>query len=156
MPILVQFRRANTTMLSTYAGANGEMVINTDDRSLTVHDGTTQGGFTLPSVNPVTVASGVSITPNADTSSVVTQLNTATAGTLTINAPTGTPIDCQCLTLRVKSTNIQTLSWNAVYEGSTDQALPSATSGSGKYDYAEFIYNSDVSKWHLINKKFGF
>jgi hypothetical protein len=156
MPILVQFRRANTTMLSTYAGANGEMVINTDDRSLTVHDGTTLGGFTLPSIKPVTVASGVSITPDADAASIVTQLNTAAGGTLTINAPIGTPIDCQSLTLRVKCTNVQTLSWNAAYAGSTDQALPSATSGSGKYDYAEFIYNSDVSKWHLVNKKFGF
>jgi len=156
MPIQVQFRRANTTAVAAYTGANGEMIINTDDHSLTIHDGSTAGGYTLPSVSRTTITDGASITINIDTTSIATQLNTQSAGTLTVNAPTGTPSDGQRLTLRIKSTNTQTFSWNAAFAGSTDQALPTTTSASSMYDYAEFIYNSDSAKWHLINKKFGF
>lgn len=97
-----------------------------------------------------------SITPNANTTDMVTQLNTQAVGTLTINAPTGSPSDGQKLMFRIKSTNIQTLSWNAVYAGGADLTLPSATSGSTLTDYYGFIYNSGLTKWHLLSKISGF
>jgi hypothetical protein len=104
----------------------------------------------------VSIADGTSITINADTTDIATQANTQSAGTLTINAPTGTPVNGQKITLRLQSTNVQTFSWNGVFAGSTDLALPTASTGSGKYDYIGFIYNSTASKWQLLAKVFGF
>lgn len=108
------------------------------------------------SARVVAVANATSITINADTTDIATQANTQAAGTLTINAPTGTLSNGQKLLLRLTSTNVQTFSWNGVFAGSTDLALPSASSGSGKVDYLGFIYNSTATKWHLIAKNFGF
>jgi len=102
-----------------------------------------------------TVSSASSVTMNADTSDMVTQNNTG-SGTLTINAPTGTPSDGQKIMFRLKSTNVLTFSFNAIFQGSTDLPLPTSSSGSNKYDYLGFIYNSDATKWQYIAKIFGF
>lgn len=102
------------------------------------------------------LADATSITPNADTSDMVYQINTQAAGTLTINAPTGTITNGQKLMIRLVCTNAQTLSWNAVYAGSTDLTLPTATTGSSKADYIGVIYDTNSSKWHVIAKNFGF
>jgi hypothetical protein len=104
----------------------------------------------------VSVSDAASITINADTTDVATQVNTQAIGTLTINAPTGTPINGQKIVLRLQSTNVQTFSWNSIFAGSTDLALPTASSGSSKYDYVGFIYNSTAAKWQLLAKVFGF
>jgi hypothetical protein len=104
----------------------------------------------------VVIADGTSITVNADTTDVATQANTQAVGTLTINAPTGTIVNGQKFILRLRSTNIQTFSWNAAFQGSTDIALPTASSGGGLYDYVGFIYNSTAAKWQMIAKVFGF
>ena len=102
-----------------------------------------------------TVSSASSVTMNANTSDMVTQNNTG-SGTLTINAPTGTPSDGQKIMFRLKSTNVLTFSFNAIFQGSTDLPLPTSSSGSNKYDYLGFIYNSDATKWQYIAKIFGF
>jgi len=121
---------------------------------------TAQGGlgnnadFLTPRVTAV--GTGASITANIDTSDIVTQINTQSAGTLTINAPTGTAVNGQKLIIRVTCTNAQTLSWNAVFRGSNDLALPAATTGSSKVDYVGFLYNSTALKWDLAAKVFGF
>jgi hypothetical protein len=104
----------------------------------------------------VSIADATSITVNADTTDVATQANTQAAGTLTINAPTGTPVNGQKFILRLSSTSVQTFSWNAIFAGSTDLTLPTASTGSGKYDYVGFIYNSTATKWQLLAKVFGF
>lgn len=111
-------------------------------------------GYLAPRVT--SVADANSITPNADTTDEVTQSNSTVAGTLTINAPTGTPVDGQKLIIRVTCTNAQTLSFNAIYRSSTDLGFPSATSGSSKTDYLGFVYNSSATKWDLLAKVFGF
>lgn len=102
------------------------------------------------------VASATSITPNCDNTDLVTQINTGVAGTLTINAPTGTPSDGQRLMFRIQSTNAQTLSFNAAYDASVDLALPTATSGASRYDYIGFMWNATQSKWNIVAKNFGF
>jgi hypothetical protein len=93
---------------------------------------------------------------NADTTDIASQTNTQTAGTLTINAVTGTFFDGQKIIFRLQSANIQTFSWNAVFVGSSDLSLPTASTGSNKYDYMGFIYNSTAIKWQLLAKNFGF
>jgi hypothetical protein len=113
----------------------------------------TTTGFANPRV--VSVSSASSITPNADTTDILTQANSVAAGTLTINAPTGTPFSGQKIIFRITTTNSQTFAFNAIYQGSTDLALPSSmTAGTG--NYLGFVYNSATSKWQLLAKIFGF
>jgi len=111
---------------------------------------------TFAGVRVTTISDGTSITVDVDTTDLAKQINTQSAGTLTINAPTGTPNDAQKFILKINSTNIQTYSFNAIFVGSTDLALPTATSGSGKTDYLGFIYDTDASKWEFVGKIFGF
>jgi hypothetical protein len=88
------------------------------------------------------------------------QINTQAAGTLTINAPIGTPSNGQKFIIRINSTNIQTLSFDpitSIFVGSVDINLPTATTGSSKTDYLGFVYYGHTTpKWHLIAKSFGF
>lgn len=104
----------------------------------------------------VVIADATSITVNADTTDMATQANTQAVGTLTVNAPTGTIVNGQKFILRLRSTNVQTFAWNAVFQGSTDIALPTASSGGTLYDYVGFIYNGTSAKWQMIAKVFGF
>ena len=104
----------------------------------------------------VAYATATSITFNADTTDTATQANTQAAGTLTINAPTGTPYNGQKLIFRLQSTNVQTFAWNAIFVGSLDLTLPAASSGGSKFDYMGFQYNSTSSKWNLLARTFGY
>ena len=114
--------------------------------------------ITISSIGPrlVYLADATSITVNADTTDVAQQNNTQAVGTLTVNAPTGTITDSEKFILRIKSTNIQTFSWDPVFAGSTDGSLPATTTGSNKTDYMGFMYMTADSKWHMIAKNFGF
>lgn len=109
-------------------------------------------------INPrvVVIPDGSSVTINADITDLAVQTNTQPAGTLTMNAPTGTPANGQKFIFRLQSTNQQTFSWNGVFQGCNDFSLPSISSGGGKYDYMGFIWNSTASKWQMIAKAFGF
>jgi hypothetical protein len=107
----------------------------------------------LPRV--VVIADATSITMNADTTDMATQANTQTAGTLTVNAPSGTPTNGQKIMLRLRSTNVQTFSWNAIFQGGTTP-LPTTSSGSSKYDYYGFIYNGTATKWQIVGSATGF
>jgi hypothetical protein len=156
---------------------DGELAINTADEKLyfknaagtvkllasnvgALGDVTLAGSETLTNKNiqsrVVVISDATSITINGDTTDIATQANTQSAGTLTINAPTGTPFNGQKIILRLLSTNVQTFSWNAVFAGSTDVALPTASTGTSKYDYMGFVYNSTAAKWQIIAKNFGF
>lgn len=135
----------NTTMVVTGTGANIAGTLNVSG-AIT--------GIIVPKV--VTITDGTSVTMNADTTELAIQTNTQAAGTLTINAPTGTLSQGQKITFRLQSANIQTFSWNAVFTGSVDLPLPTVSSGSNKYDYMGFIYNTTASKWQLLAKNFGF
>jgi hypothetical protein len=111
-------------------------------------------GLSAPRV--VVITDATSVTMDASTTDIASQTNTQAAGTLTINAISGTIINGQKIIFRLQSTNIQTFAWNAVFQGSTDLALPTTSSGSSKYDYMGFIYNTTAVKWQLIAKNFGF
>ena len=155
---------SNTNANYTFNPSTGALSISgtltANAASLTTPLPTTSGGtgnatgFLAPRV--VTVASATSITPNANTSDVVYQPNVTSAGTLTINAPTGTPVDGQKLTLRINCTNAQVLSFNAIYSSSSSLGFPPSTSGASKTDYLGFIYNSATTKWNFVAQVLGF
>ena len=131
----------------------GEVVPPELERQLVeLRQGGSGGVSNVPKV--VAIANATSITVNTDTTDIATQANTQAVGTLTINAPTGTAVNGQKFILRLTSTNVQTFSWNAVFDGSIDITLPTVSSGSSKTDYVGFIYNS--TKWQMIAKVFGF
>jgi hypothetical protein len=113
-------------------------------------------GVILPRSVEWTPGTSASITPNSNTTDLLWQANTNSIGTLTINAPTGTPSNGQTLILRIRSTAVQTFSWNAIYRGSSDLSLPTVTTGGTKTDYIGFKYNSADTRWDLLAKVFGF
>ena len=102
-----------------------------------------------------TASNATSITPNSDTADITYQANTQAAGTLTINADGGNPVNGRSWLLKIKSTNVQTFAWNAQFVGGT-YALPISTTGGGKIDYYAFIYDSVNSKWQNTGIGGGF
>lgn len=96
----------------------------------------------------VTAADATSITPNTDNADVTMQTNTQGAGTLTINADTGTPTNNQQWTLIIRPTNAQTLSWNALYIA-MGCPLPT-TANAGKRLIVRFLYDTGTSKWGCL------
>jgi hypothetical protein len=119
-----------------------------------IYGGTgTTTGAAAPRV--VTLTSSISFTPDADTTDIAVQANSEPIGTLTINAPTGTPVNGQRILFRIATTNAQTISYNAIYQASLDIALPTTLSASTT-NYLGFFYNSTAAKWQLVAKVFGF
>ena len=135
-------------------GVAGATTIN---NTLNVNGLLTQNGV---NTRVVDYASGTTLTLNCDTTDLANSFNTAVAGTLTLNPVSGTARDGQKLMLRLRCTNAQTLSWNTTvsgaFAGSVDLTLPTATTGSSKYDYFGFVYSTTAARWHLIAKNFGF
>lgn len=70
----------------------------------------------------------------------------------TIDNPTGTPVNGQKVTYRVKQggTGTWTLGWGAAFRFSGGTA-PTMTATADKTDYFEFSYNVQDSKWDLTN-----
>jgi hypothetical protein len=101
-------------------------------------------------INPrsATLSNGATITIAADSTDFYSV--TALAQSTTFASPTGTPVDGQKLTVRVKDNGTaRSISWNSIFRGSADLALPTITLAS-KTMYLGFIYNSADSKWDLV------
>ena len=74
---------------------------------------------------------------------------TALAADLTINAPTGTPVNGNKLMFRIKDDGTtRTLTWNAIFRG-VGVTLPTATTVS-KTHYVGAVYNAADTKWDVI------
>lgn len=153
---------------ATYAPASGKTLTVSNTLTLTGTDSSSVAfgtGGTVAYVNPRAVE-----TPNStqnptytiagDTTDVAIFTDTYTAGisTITLDAPSGTPADGRRLTVRIRSTNTNavSLSFNGIFQGSTDLTLPTTASANSKYDYLGFIYNSAATKWQLVALVKGF
>lgn len=91
--------------------------------------------------------STTSWTIDADTTDIAIQ--TALAGALTINAPSGTPTQGQPLTGRIKDNGTaRAITWNAIWRA-MGITLPTTTVIS-KTLYFIAIYNSTDSKWDVV------
>lgn len=49
----LQFRRYNSATIANTTGANGELIINSTNHTITVHDGVTPGGYALPTFSDI-------------------------------------------------------------------------------------------------------
>jgi hypothetical protein len=56
MSTQVQLRRGNTVQTSTFTGAVAEITVDTDKKTLVIHDGSTAGGIPLATQANVTTS----------------------------------------------------------------------------------------------------
>jgi hypothetical protein len=115
--------------------------------SITTYTGTET--LTNKRIDPrvTSAASASTLTPSVATADVYAY--TALAAGLTINAPTGTPVDGDKLMFRLLDNGTgQTLTWNATYTviGVT---LPTTTTAN-KTTYVGCIYNANNTRWDVI------
>jgi hypothetical protein len=68
MAIQVKFRRGSNGQHSSFTGANGEITIDTTNKTIRVHDGVTVGGTRLAKLNEI-------ITPSAVSGSLIPSAN---------------------------------------------------------------------------------
>lgn len=93
-------------------------------------------------------ASTATLTPDVDTTDIAAL--TAQAAGLTIAAPTGTPVDGQQLTIRVRDNGTsRSLTWNAAYDAFASGQLVTSTTIS-KTHYWVFAWNAATTKWELV------
>lgn len=119
-------------------------------------------GITIPSISSTNTLTNKYITPQlqsvADAGGTLTPVSitndmaiaTALSQATTIAAPSGSPVQGEKLTIRLKDNGTaRALTWNAIYRASSDLALPTTTVIS-KTMYCGFIYNSTDTKWDFV------
>ena len=80
------------------------------------------------------------------------QVNTQSAGLLSIRAPETTPVDGASLVIALDCTNTQTLSFAPIYRAGT-LALPATALGTV---YVFFLYNAPLVRYDLVHLASGY
>ena len=97
----------------------------------------------------IAMTDGATITPDGDASDIAT---VTLGGNRTMAAPTGTPLDGQPLTFRIKqdATGSRTLTWNSIYTfpGGTAPILSTTANAT---DILGFQYNAATSKFECLS-----
>ena len=90
MPTQIQLRRGSTVQTSTFAGAAGEITVDTDKKVVVVHDGSSPGGVPLARGNHAQAAFDAANTTSTGVTSAGSYANSAysTANTAATNATT--------------------------------------------------------------------
>lgn len=110
--------------------------------------GTNSGDQTFIPKRVATATTTATLTPNADTTDVC--VLTAQNGALTIAAPTGTPLDEQQLSIRIKAaTAAGAITHNSAYIDSGVATRPTVTILNKTIRLA-YIYDSTATKWVLM------
>jgi hypothetical protein len=86
MSFAFQRRRGTTTQHASFTGLNAELTVDTDKKTVVVHDGSTAGGTPLAKErNPLNAQTGTSYTLAATDKDAVVTASNASAITVTIN-----------------------------------------------------------------------
>lgn len=110
-------------------------------------------GIEIPLFSPrepsiQTVASSLNVTPDADSDDQV--VITSQSSGLTIENPTGTPVQGQVLVIRVKDNGVaRSITFGTQYRN-LGATLP-VTTVISKLTYIVVIYNADDTKWDCIS-----
>jgi hypothetical protein len=84
-PRRLQLRRGNSTAISSYTGAAGELVVNTTNWSLRLHDGSTVGGYVVGGGGGTLYSDSNVFSYLTNTSTTLTSLRVTTAAIAQIN-----------------------------------------------------------------------
>lgn len=145
---LVTFSAGTKNVFCTYPA--GKSVYEDSSNNVTVPASfTATTGITNTRIDPrvSSTTSASSVTP--DVSAYDQYAFTALAATLTINAPTGTPVNGTKLIFRfLDNGSAQTLSWNGTYTA-VGVTLPPTTTAS-KTTYVGCIYNLAATRWDVV------
>ena len=82
MPTAVQFRRGTTLEHNTFTGAVGELTVDTDRKTVVVHDGSTVGGTPLLVGGEAVSFGNLTVTGNLTVEGTTVTLDSATAQTV--------------------------------------------------------------------------
>jgi hypothetical protein len=145
------FNVANTTATTlSVGGAATDLMLGATTGTATIRNANVVVTGTLTSryaTKVANTATATTLTPDVSANNQYSY--TALATGLTINAPTGTPLDGERLTFRIKDNGTsRSLTWNAIYR-IVGTVLPTATVAS-KINYVGCIYNSADTKWDVI------
>jgi hypothetical protein len=148
MPLQLQFRRGTAAQNNAFTGAVGELAVDTDNKTIRVHDGSTAGGVTIVNVNatqtltnktlttPVIAAisnNSATITIPGTTDTLVARNTTDTLTNKTLTAPViSTITNTGTLTLPTSTDTLVGRSTTDVLLNKTLTA-PNITGGSYKY-----------------------
>lgn len=145
---LVTFSAGTKNVFCTYP--SGKAVYEDSSNNVTLPGTlTATTGITSTRIDPrvSSTTSTTSITP--DISAYDQYAVTAQAVTLTINAPTGTPVNGNKLIFRLLDNgSAQTISWNGTYTA-IGVTLPPTTTAS-KTTYVGCIYNAAATRWDVV------
>jgi len=135
--------------------ANGVVYLNATKKQTTgsalSFDGTNLSATAIAStrINPRTSTTTSTSTLTPDISSYDQYSLTAQAATLTVAAPTGTPVNGNKLIIRILDNGTtRAISWNATYTA-IGVTLPTATTAN-KMIYVGCIYNATNSRWDVV------
>jgi len=151
----LQFRRYNSATVANTIGANGELIINSTNQTITVHDGVTPGGFpTLNSITDNNIDQYARTTANSATSlaqSAYNYANTITSGSIdsyartTANTASNNIVIIQGVnttqnTNITNATNLAQAAFNTANTANTRTVINGL--GVSKLDFATFGANS--------------
>lgn len=81
----LQFKRYSAATLAGITGANGEIIIDTTNQTLTIHDGVTPGGRSLATANTRLSTTGGTVTGNLIVTNTITSSNAISSNRITAN-----------------------------------------------------------------------
>jgi hypothetical protein len=81
----LQFKRYSAATLASTTGANGEIIIDSTNQTLTIHDGVTPGGRSLATANTRLSTTGGTVTGNLAVTGNVTSSNLVVSQAISVN-----------------------------------------------------------------------
>ena len=104
-------------------------------------------------IDPRVLVEANNATPAPNVANIDMYIMTGATGTVTFGVPTGSPVQGQKLTIRIKDNGTaKTLAWSAATNGYRACGVPLPTiTVAGKTMYVGCIYNATDSKWDVVS-----